>query len=152
MSKGKLSRNKGASGERELARELSRLLRVDARRGQQHCGGPDSPEDAPKTMRVDYQIGLDRFVSEWLCPEQPGLSYPLKLQLRFSHVVSPSKQGHNAPSFPPKSKTGHPSKLALTGCPVLIWTLRGLRATQRNFGICGKFRPRTEKLLAPIAI
>jgi len=26
-------------------------------------------EDAPKTMRVDYQIGLDRFASEWLCPE-----------------------------------------------------------------------------------
>jgi len=44
MSKGKLSRNKGASGERELARELSRLLGVDARRGQQHCGGPDSPD------------------------------------------------------------------------------------------------------------
>ena len=44
MSKGKLSRNKGACGERELARELSRLLGVDARRGQQHCGGPDSPD------------------------------------------------------------------------------------------------------------
>ena len=44
MSKGRMSRNKGASGERELARELSRLLGVDARRGQQHCGGPDSPD------------------------------------------------------------------------------------------------------------
>ena len=44
MSKGRMSRNKGACGERELARELSRLLKVDARRGQQHCGGPDSPD------------------------------------------------------------------------------------------------------------
>jgi len=44
MSKGKLSRNKGAGGERELARELSRLLGVEARRGQQRCGGPDSPD------------------------------------------------------------------------------------------------------------
>jgi len=44
MSKGKLSRNKGAGGERELAREFTRLFGVEARRGQQRCGGPDSPD------------------------------------------------------------------------------------------------------------
>ena len=41
---GKKSRDKGASGERELARELSRLLGVEARRGCQYHGGPGSPD------------------------------------------------------------------------------------------------------------
>jgi len=37
---GRKSREKGAYGERELARELSRLLGVEARRGCQYQGGP----------------------------------------------------------------------------------------------------------------
>lgn len=41
---GRKSRNKGASGERELAHELSRLLGVEARRGCQYRGGPGSPD------------------------------------------------------------------------------------------------------------
>ena len=28
--------------------------------------------DAPKTMRVDYQVGFNEFKSEWVCPEHPG--------------------------------------------------------------------------------
>lgn len=41
---GRLSRNKGKTGERELARELSRVLGANARRGAQYAGGPDSPD------------------------------------------------------------------------------------------------------------
>ena len=41
---GRFSRNKGKRGERELAKELERILGVEARRGVQHCGGPDSPD------------------------------------------------------------------------------------------------------------
>ena len=41
---GRLSRNKGKTGERELAHELSRVLGVTARRGVQYSGGPDSPD------------------------------------------------------------------------------------------------------------
>jgi Holliday junction resolvase len=41
---GRLSRNKGKSGERELARELQRVLGVAARRGVQYAGGTDSPD------------------------------------------------------------------------------------------------------------
>ncbi|NLS96655.1 MAG: hypothetical protein GXX96_31350 [Planctomycetaceae bacterium] len=41
---GRKSRDKGAAGERELARELSRLLGVEARRGRQYHGGPGSPD------------------------------------------------------------------------------------------------------------
>ena len=29
-------------------------------------------DDAPKTMRVDYQVGLNDFRSEWVCPEHDG--------------------------------------------------------------------------------
>lgn len=38
------SRDKGKRGEREWAAELSDLLGIDARRGQQHRGGADSPD------------------------------------------------------------------------------------------------------------
>jgi len=41
---GRKSRNKGAGGERELARELTRLLGIEARRGCQYHGGPSSPD------------------------------------------------------------------------------------------------------------
>jgi len=29
-------------------------------------------EDAPKTMRIDYQVGLNDFHSEWICFEHTG--------------------------------------------------------------------------------
>jgi hypothetical protein len=41
---GRMSRQKGARGERECAAELGQLLGVDARRGVQFQGGPDSPD------------------------------------------------------------------------------------------------------------
>lgn len=41
---GTMSRNKGKRGERELAREMTRLFGVEARRGCQFQGGPDSPD------------------------------------------------------------------------------------------------------------
>jgi hypothetical protein len=38
------SKSKGKRGELELARELERLLRIEARRGQQFSGSTDSPD------------------------------------------------------------------------------------------------------------
>ena len=38
------SRNKGKLGEREAARELARVLGIQARRGQQFSGGTESPD------------------------------------------------------------------------------------------------------------
>ena len=32
----------------------------------------DAPPDAPQTMRVDYRLGLDYWVSEWICFEHTG--------------------------------------------------------------------------------
>ena len=71
---GKKSRTKGASGERELAREFERLFGVEARRGQQHCGGPDSPDvkvDIPdvhieckRTERFRLYEALDQAIAD----------------------------------------------------------------------------------------
>ncbi len=32
----------------------------------------DAPADAPRTMRVDYRVALNEFVSEWVCFEHSG--------------------------------------------------------------------------------
>jgi hypothetical protein len=41
---GRMSRQKGKRGEREAAAELGQLLGVEARRGVQYQGGPESPD------------------------------------------------------------------------------------------------------------
>ena len=41
---GRMSRQKGKRGEREAAAELGAILEVQARRGVQYQGGPDSPD------------------------------------------------------------------------------------------------------------
>lgn len=41
---GSKSKRKGKVGEREAAKELSRLFRIDAKRGVQYQGGPESPD------------------------------------------------------------------------------------------------------------
>ena len=34
----------------------------------------DAPEDAPKSMRVDYRLGLSHWQSEWICFEHTGFA------------------------------------------------------------------------------
>ena len=41
---GRMSKNKGARGERELANELERLFKCQAHRGRQYSGGSESPD------------------------------------------------------------------------------------------------------------
>ena len=41
---GRMSRNKGKRGEREAAAALREVLGIEARRGVQYQGGPDSPD------------------------------------------------------------------------------------------------------------
>ena len=71
---GLFSRNKGKVGERELARELSRIFGVTARRGVQFQGGPDSPDvvvDIPdlhieckRTERFRLYESLEQAISD----------------------------------------------------------------------------------------
>ena len=32
----------------------------------------NAPDDAPSTMRVDYEVGFNQYKSEWVCPEHTG--------------------------------------------------------------------------------
>jgi hypothetical protein len=53
---GSRSRTKGAKGEREAAAELRRLFNVEARRGSQYCGGPDSPDVKCDIEGVHFEV------------------------------------------------------------------------------------------------
>ena len=51
------SRAKGASGEREFARELERVFPgVEARRGVQHAGGPESPDVVHSLTGIHFEV------------------------------------------------------------------------------------------------
>lgn len=58
---GKLSRDKGKVGEREVA-ELIRSYGFEARRGQQHRGGPGSPDVIHNIPNVHIEVKrMERF-------------------------------------------------------------------------------------------
>ena len=71
---GRKSRDKGASGERELAHELSRLFGIEARRGCQYHGGPGSPDveagipgvhfECKRTERLRLHEALDQAIAD----------------------------------------------------------------------------------------
>lgn len=71
---GRKSRDKGARGERELAREISRLFGVEAHRGQQYQGGPDSPDvraeipglhwEAKRTEKLSLYAAMEQAISD----------------------------------------------------------------------------------------
>ncbi len=50
------SREKGKRGEREAAKELQRVLGIEARRGQQFSGGDDSPDVVHSLPKVHFEI------------------------------------------------------------------------------------------------
>jgi Holliday junction resolvase len=53
---GRMSKNKGARGEREAAAELQRLFGCDACRGRQYSGGDDSPDVKHSIAGVHVEV------------------------------------------------------------------------------------------------
>jgi Holliday junction resolvase len=53
---GMRSRRKGAEGEREAAAELRRLFGIEARRGQQFSGSPESPDVRTDLEKVHFEV------------------------------------------------------------------------------------------------
>lgn len=53
---GKRSRDKGARGEREAAAEIRRLFGVEACRGAQHRGGPETPDVCTAIEGVHFEV------------------------------------------------------------------------------------------------
>jgi len=50
------SKRKGARGEREAAKEIARLFGVETRRGQQFCGGDESPDIVTAIHGVHFEV------------------------------------------------------------------------------------------------
>lgn len=59
---GKKSRNKGKRGERELAKALIDVLGIDARRGRQFSGSPESPDVVTSLPDIHFECKrVERF-------------------------------------------------------------------------------------------
>ena len=67
---GSLSKRKGKRGELEAAKELSRLLGIEARRGQQFCGGSDAPDVITSLSRVHFEIKRCESFRLWAALDQ----------------------------------------------------------------------------------
>ena len=62
--------DKGKRGEREAAREIARVLGVEARRGQQFAGGPDSPDVVHGLDGVHFEVKRTEKLHLWPAIEQ----------------------------------------------------------------------------------
>ena len=67
---GRMQKRKGAAGEREAAREISRVLNADARRGVQFAGGPDSPDVVADLPGVHFEVKRTERLSLWAAVDQ----------------------------------------------------------------------------------
>jgi len=82
---GKMSRDKGKRGEREWANYLRDKLGFDAKRGQQHRGGPDSPDviggipgthcEVKRTERLNLSEAMTQAVMEAKPGEVPYVAH-----------------------------------------------------------------------------
>ena len=73
---GRASREKGKRGEREAAAELGAILGVDARRGVQYQGGPDSPDVVLPGVPIHVEAKRTERLSLWAAIEQAKADAP----------------------------------------------------------------------------
>jgi Holliday junction resolvase len=71
-----MSRQKGKRGEREAAAELGALLGVDARRGVQYQGGPDSPDVVLDGVAIHVEAKRTEKLTLWAAVEQARAEAP----------------------------------------------------------------------------
>lgn len=67
---GATSRQKGKRGEREAAKEIARLFRVEAKRGQQFQGSPDSPDVVADIPGIHFEVKRTERLKIWGAIEQ----------------------------------------------------------------------------------
>ncbi len=102
---GKASRDKGARGERELASLLNRLFPwAHASRGQQHKGGPDSPDVAHKLFGLHFECKRTESVSiyadlEQACQDAGKDQIPVLAHRRNGHEWVFVILAEDAPAF-----------------------------------------------------
>ena len=51
----------------------------------------DAPEGAPKSLRVDYRLGLDHWQSEWICVEHDDVVPSHQSRLMFELAPDPKR-------------------------------------------------------------
>ena len=73
---GSMSKRKGKVGEREAAAELGSLLGVDARRGVQYQGGPDSPDVVLEGVAIHVEAKRTERLCLWDAIEQARSEAP----------------------------------------------------------------------------
>jgi hypothetical protein len=73
---GRMSRQKGKRGEREAAAELGAILNVEARRGVQYQGGPDSPDVVLPGVPIHVEAKRTERLSLWAAVEQAKTDAP----------------------------------------------------------------------------
>jgi hypothetical protein len=73
---GRMSRQKGKRGERECAAELGQLLGVEARRGVQFQGGPDSPDVVLDGVAIHVEAKRVERLQLWAAIEQAAADAP----------------------------------------------------------------------------
>jgi hypothetical protein len=73
---GRMSRQKGKRGERECAAELGHLLGVEARRGVQFQGGPDSPDVVLDGVAIHVEAKRVERLQLWAAIEQAAADAP----------------------------------------------------------------------------
>jgi hypothetical protein len=80
------SRQKGARGEREAAKEVAGVLGVTARRGQQFSGGDESPDIKTSLEGVHFEVkrveSLNLYKALAQATEDAGDSIPVVLHKR----------------------------------------------------------------------
>ena len=73
---GRTSKEKGKRGEREAAAELGQLLGVDARRGVQYQGGPDSPDVILDGVAIHVEAKRTERLTLWPAVDQAKADAP----------------------------------------------------------------------------
>jgi hypothetical protein len=73
---GRAAREKGKRGEREAAAELGTLLGVDARRGVQYQGGPDSPDVVIDGVAIHVEAKRTEKLTLWPAVDQARADAP----------------------------------------------------------------------------
>jgi hypothetical protein len=86
MMGGKRSRDKGKRGEREARDALIEHLICSARRGQQHCGGPGSPDVVTSIRGTHFEVKRTETLSIYAALQQAiddaGSNVPVVLHRR----------------------------------------------------------------------
>lgn len=68
--RGRRSKNKGKAGEREAAKEVSRVLGCKCRRGVQYSGGGDSPDIVTSIKGIHWEVKRVESLSLYKALEQ----------------------------------------------------------------------------------